>query len=138
MRDEIRRAGLRATVQRIAVLEVLHATTDALSHGEIAEKLTGLASDRSTIYRNLVDLAEAGLVRRNDMGDHLWRFELSKNPAHAMEHAHFLCTRCGSVACLPALQLDAGRVKKPRTVRDGRFEIQLRGLCDSCARTAKS
>ena len=33
------------------------------------------AWDPATIYRNLTDLSEAGLARRTDVGDHVWRFE---------------------------------------------------------------
>ncbi len=137
LRDEIRRAGLRATAHRIAVLEVLHAERTPLSHGEIAERLTAVCWDRSTVYRNLVDLVGAGLAQRSELGDRLWRYGRAR-ATHGRPHSQFTCTGCGNVAHLPALALGAGRVKTPRAVRQGQFEIKLRGLCDSCARLAEA
>lgn len=108
-----------------------------LSHGDIAEKLSPSGFDRATVYRNLMDLVEAGLVTRADLGDHVWRFELAsgKGKQHSLEHAHFLCTDCGDVACLPDLAVKVVAVRgAPRAVGRASVEVQLKGLCDSCAR----
>jgi Fur family ferric uptake transcriptional regulator len=134
-RARIRGAGLRVTGPRMAVLGVLAAAPSPLSHGEIADRLAELGIDRATIFRNLQDLAEVGILRRNDLGDHVWRYELAGEGAHAGDsHPHFVCRECGSVACLSGASI---RVKAPRgapaTVRKGTFEVQLRGLCDACA-----
>src|SRR4051812_24845920 len=72
----LRGAGLRRTGPRVAVLERLEAATAPLSHGEVAAMLTPAGFDRATVYRNLIDLVKKGLVRRADLGDHVWRFEL--------------------------------------------------------------
>ncbi|HUJ57695.1 MAG TPA: transcriptional repressor [Kofleriaceae bacterium] len=135
-RIAIRRVGLRATLQRIAVLRVLSDSATPLSHGEVSERLSVVAEDRSTIYRNLIDLARVGLVRRVTAGHRGWRFELARGVQHARAHPHFVCTSCGKLSCLVELRVVARRVKTPRAVPLGQFEVQVRGICDACATTA--
>ena len=63
--------------------------------------------DRATVFRNLTDLASAGLVTRRDMGDHVWRFALSREGEadHGRQHPHLLCSDCGTVICLPDVKV---------------------------------
>ena len=135
LRAAVRARGLRATPSRLAVLEVLRATEAPVSHGEVADKLASQAWDRATIYRNLTDLAQVGLLRRTDVGDHVWRFEAVSHDASA--HPHFVCTECGAVECLPEIELTvrpepSRRVRAPRAVKQREVEVQVRGLCDAC------
>jgi Fur family ferric uptake transcriptional regulator len=135
MRSQLRTAGLRATPSRLAVLELLHASGAPMSHGDVADRLAAEAWDRATLYRNLVDLAEARLARRIDVGDHTWRFEAVRADHDVTAHPHFVCTECGAVECLPevTLSVEPRRTKAPRAVRQRQVEVQLRGLCDACA-----
>lgn len=132
LRAAIRGAGLRATPSRLAVLALLRASELPVSHGEVADRLAGQAWDRATIYRNLTDLADAGLARRTDLGDHVWRFEAVAAGHGAAQHPHFVCTSCGTVECLPDVELALRRTRAPRAVRSKKVEIQLRGVCDAC------
>ena len=136
LQDILRDAGLRSTGPRLAVLRQLEGASRPVSHPELAEALAPEGFDRATLYRNLVDLTEAGLVRRGDLGDHVWRFERvrGRQGQHAEGHAHFTCTDCGSVECLPeevTVKL-SGAPGLPRAVSRRAVEVQLRGLCDSC------
>ena len=89
LRERLRAAGLRSTGARVAVLRVLEGAAAPMSHAEVHERVTGEGFDRATIYRNLIDLTDAGLVSRSDVGDHVWRFELrGERAAHAAAHAH--------------------------------------------------
>src|SRR5690348_15992405 len=101
LQEKLRELGLRATLSRVAVLQQLIAARAPLTHGEVAEQLAASGFDRATVYRNLIDLSEVGLVRRSDMGDHVWRFELvTEDAQHAeSEHPHFICQGCGAVEC---------------------------------------
>lgn len=131
----LRRSGLRKTAPRIAVLELLESATTPRTHGEITADMAGLGFDRATIYRNLIDLVEANLVSRSDLGDHVWRFELRRPEArHARQHSHFLCVDCGGVTCLPggAVRLVSSR-GLPRAVLSRDVEVQVKGRCDACA-----
>lgn len=135
LRDTLRGVGLRNTAPRIAVLRELDAAKAPLSHGEIAEKLQDAGFDRATVYRNLIDLTEAGLALRSDHGDHIWRFERKRPEAAGTnhKHPHFVCVECGTVSCLPTASIQvaavAGTPKSLRSVVD----VQVKGHCDTCA-----
>ena len=134
-RARIRAVGLRATAPRVAVLRILQEMGRPATHAEVTETLAAGGWDRATLYRNPTDLAEAGVLTRTDLGDHVWRYEIAGAPhsAHdAVTHPHFLCTSCGDVTCLPEIALPAGPGKLPTSVRQGKVEVQVRGLCDDC------
>lgn len=133
LRQRIRESGLRCTTGRMSVLQFLEQAHTPLTHAEIAEHLVPQGYDKATVYRNLVDLAEVGLVVRSELGDHLWRFEVRRTDGeHGGDHAHFLCTTCGEVTCLSenAVSLD---MKQAKNVRIGDVtEILLKGHCGTC------
>jgi len=133
-RTELRSRGLRVTAPRLAVLEALGEAGSPLTHGELVGRLGPDGWDRATLYRNLVDLTEIGLVRRTDVGDHVWRFELA-DPRHDGDHrAHFVCDSCGDVKCLPDESVELHPADgAPRSFRARQVEIQIRGRCDNCA-----
>jgi Fur family transcriptional regulator, ferric uptake regulator len=132
LRAAIRTAGLRATPSRLAVLELLRRDSTPLSHAEVADRLGDRAGDKATVYRNLMDMARVGLLRRTDVGDHIWRFETAAGE-HQQEHPHFVCTDCGTVECLPDLRISVRQAAAaPASIREREVEVQLRGLCDTC------
>ena len=109
MRNAIRAAGLRATATRVAVLAILNANDAPMSHAEISRRLAHAANERSTVYRNLVTLAKAGLVHRSSR-DSAWKFEVARDTQHARAHPHFACDGCGRTECLTALVITIARV----------------------------
>lgn len=131
-RDAIQGNGLRATSSRIAVLCLLMERGEPMSHSEVLDALGVEQWDRTTIYRNLVDLSDVGILRRWELGDRVWRFEFVDHHHHENEHPHFVCTDCGKVTCLPDLVLTNIPKSSPSAVAQGHVEIQLRGLCDDC------
>jgi len=134
IRRELRELGLRATVARVAVLEVLREAKTPLTHADVAEQLDVVGCDRATVFRNLVALAEAGLVNRTDLGDHTWRFEAVDRDQPDHEHPHFLCTSCGTVACIPGLEVRIPRGRRvPKAVKTRSVQVQIKGVCDDCS-----
>ncbi|MCC6670902.1 MAG: transcriptional repressor [Planctomycetes bacterium] len=132
LRAEVRRAGLRATAARIAILQALRRATAPVSHADMEALFTGRGWDRTTFYRNLLDLARAGLARRTDLGDHTWRFEAVQPGQDGDPHAHFVCGSCGVVECLDDVRISVGKAA-PRALRERHVEIQVRGTCDRCS-----
>jgi Fur family ferric uptake transcriptional regulator len=135
LRTRLRGAGLRSTGPRLSVLRVLEAATSPMSHAEVHEALGADGLDRATVYRNLMDLTDAGLVSRSDMGDHVWRFELrGEGAAHPNAHAHFVCVDCGDVSCLPdkVVRIVASGIGVPKSLEQRRVEVQVKGVCDRC------
>jgi len=130
-RQLIRNAGLRSTPARISVLQELRQASNPLTHADVAEKLVPRGFDKATIFRNLADLAEANLVRRSELGDHVWRFEVIDPDHHNEQHPHFVCIDCGSVTCLEAVEFTAS--SKRRSAGVGHItEVLLKGHCSDC------
>lgn len=131
-RTAIQEAGLRVTMARIATLEVLNTASMPLTHAEVNQALQGRGFDKATVFRNLNDLVSVGLVRRSELGDHVWRFELIARGEHSdAHHPHFVCVDCGTVSCLHEIEL----TPKSKSMSDqiGKVtEILLRGHCHEC------
>ena len=126
---------MRSTAPRVSVLERLRRADAPLSHAEIAEDLLPMGFDRATIYRNLVDLAEAGLVSRVELGDHVWRYEVrSTEPRDGDgDHPHFVCNDCGTVSCLPKVRVNVRPAPgSRRSIVAEISDVVLKGRCESC------
>lgn len=135
LRQTIRKVGLRGTSPRIAVLQLLENATMPLSHTEVCDALMEQGFDKATLYRNLTDLTEAGLLSRLDVGDHVWRFELRhREQGQAGNHPHFVCIVCGNVYCLPGVRVRiTPKSQFQYALNTGAVIIQFRGSCDQCA-----
>jgi Fur family ferric uptake transcriptional regulator len=134
LRRMIRTTGLKGTVSRIAVLAEIMRAEGPLTHGELAEELNARGFDQATVYRNLIDLAKAGVLARIDLGDHVWRFEFrNRGQAPWREHPHFVCNKCGTVSCM--LRAKVSISPRPGTAKSGIAnvsEVLLRGCCEHC------
>ena len=94
--QEIRNAGLKVTLPRVKILEILE-TSDMrhMSAEDVYKALldTGQDIGLATVYRVLTQFEGAGLViRQNFEGGHSV-FELNQG-AH---HDHIVCNQCGQV-----------------------------------------
>jgi Fur family ferric uptake transcriptional regulator len=126
--------GLRRTEPRVAVLRRLGAARAPLAHRDLVRMLAHLGFDRATLYRNLMDLVDAGLVTRRDIG-HLWRFELvpAEREDRGRRRVHFVCTKCGALSQLPEEAVRVSRVRgAPRSLACRDVEVEVRGRCDGC------
>ena len=111
-----------------------------MTHGELSEELVPRGFESSSIFRNLVDLTEAGLVSRTDLGDRTWRYhaaggeDLPGLESMDVRHPHFVCIECGGIQCLEAVEVTvkAPRKRAPKAVLRTNVEINFRGYCDAC------
>jgi Fur family ferric uptake transcriptional regulator len=128
-RDLLTSRGLRVTDQRLLLLREMVKVTSPISHPELTERMAKSGLDRATVYRNLLTLADAGVLVRAQLGDQVWRYELPRTTSsdHA-HHPHLVCSECGNVRCLPA-----GTVKlHGEAAKSEVSEVQLRGRCADC------
>ena len=132
-RQTIQSARLRATTARMATLLVLRNSSAPLTHAEVFARLAEREIDKATVFRNLNDMVAANLLRRSELGDHVWRFEIiSEQEKEHIAHPHFYCVDCGNVSCLREIEL----TDKSRSESEwfGQVtEILLRGHCHECA-----
>ncbi len=123
-------SGLRCTPQRYGVMTFLIDHTGHPTAAEIFKAVNRLdpRSSRATIYNNLRDLVEAGLVREVAVEGRAARFD-----ATGVRHHHFICDRCGKVE-----NIEWYDVPKPAAVSLGKrvlreCEVIIRGFCTKCA-----
>jgi Fur family ferric uptake transcriptional regulator len=102
-----------------------------MSHPELTERLAPRGLDRATVYRNLVSLAEAGLLIATHV-DRVTRYELrGAARAHHETHPHLVCTDCHAVRCLPSSAVTLHGIAETVDVD----AVELRGRCSDCRST---
>jgi len=126
-------ARLRRSRQRDRILELLRDTKSHPTADWVFARLRRESPHVSmgTVYRNLGQLVEQGLLRRIAFGASVDRFE-----ANVASHHHFVCDRCGTVADIEAPVDDSltRTLAQAAGVRADRHEIRLYGICAACAR----
>lgn len=132
IRELLRNSGIRATPARIAVMQELRAASSPVTHADVTEMLVPLGFDKATVFRNLNDLADAELISRTELGDHVWRFEaIDPDRPTGEKHPHFVCVECGSVTCLGDMDFTASSRRRATSI--GRItEILIKGHCSDC------
>ena len=123
-------SGLRCTPQRYAVIAFLMECSRHPTAAEIYEAVNRMdpRCSRATIYNNLRDLVQAGLVREVAVEGRAAQFD-----AKGMRHHHFVCDRCGNVEDVEWYDVPrpASRTLGKRVLRE--WELIFRGLCTKCA-----
>ena len=94
----LRSRGSRVTSSRRILLEVLFAADGHMSAEALADAVQARAPDvhLSTIYRNLEELEQMGVIAHSHLGHGPSSYLLA---SHA--HAHFVCADCGKMIEAP-------------------------------------
>jgi Fur family transcriptional regulator, ferric uptake regulator len=133
----LRRGGTRVTRARRAICEVLAESDDAhLSAADVLERvepLIGDTVDRSTVYRTLDVLEEAGLLHHV----HLEHGPAVYHLADRARHHHFTCVQCGRVIDLPATEFAdlASGLAAGHPISGQGLRFSVVGRCAACSRT---
>jgi Fur family ferric uptake transcriptional regulator len=94
---ELKQAGLKATLPRLKILEILESSDEQrhMSAEDVYKVLLGHEEDigLATIYRVLTQFEQAGLVTRHNFEGGHAVFELNEGK----HHDHILCVKCGRV-----------------------------------------
>ena len=95
--SDLRNAGLKVTLPRLKILEMLERSPNHhLSAEDIYRRLMEFDEDigLATVYRVLTQFEAAGLVRRHHFEGGHAVFELERGH----HHDHIVCSKCGHVA----------------------------------------
>nr|WP_299380613.1 ferric iron uptake transcriptional regulator [uncultured Halomonas sp.] len=93
---ELRRAGLKVTLPRVKILQILESSTgDHLSAEDVYKALLDAGEDvgLATVYRVLTQFESAGLVVRHNFDGGHAVFEMS----HEEHHDHMVCLESGQI-----------------------------------------
>ena len=129
----LKRAKIKATRIRVAILDLFSHPCKPLSANSIFDSLRQQKTDLVTVYRTLTSFENAGIVRRVDLRKDSVYFELACH-----HHHHIVCTSCGRTEEFSQCDLDKlfdktlQRSKNFNTVTGHSFE--LFGLCNTCSK----
>jgi Fur family ferric uptake transcriptional regulator len=139
--ERLQRSGQRYTPHRRRLVDILARAGDPLTIPEIMRRQRGLP--QSSIYRNLGDLEDAGVVRRVMTEEDFGRYELTEDLTG--HHHHLVCSSCGRTTdiTLPAefeRSLDAAldSVATDADFADVGHRLDLIGTCAECARKERA
>ena len=94
--QELRKAGLKVTLPRVKIMQILEASKDRhMSAEDVYKALRDADEDvgLATVYRVLTQFESAGLVMRHHIEGGHSVFEMSTED----HHDHIVCTKCGKV-----------------------------------------
>ena len=94
--SELRKAGLKVTLPRMKILDILEHTSSRHQSAEDVYKAlldTGEDIGLATVYRVLTQFEAAGLVSRHHFEGGHSVFELNEGN----HHDHIVCVKCGQV-----------------------------------------
>ena len=136
----LRQNGLRATHGRIAIVELLDASTVPLTLADIHEKVTKCGCDFATVFRFISILEEKELVQRVAWIDGTTRHEIKARDGH--HHHHYLiCRTCHKIEPIDECVVGSfeDQIAKERGYASLSHSLQLSGVCPECQKpVAKS
>jgi Fur family ferric uptake transcriptional regulator len=94
--SELRKAGLKVTLPRMKILDILeHTSSRHQSAEDVYKALLDSGEDigLATVYRVLTQFEAAGLVKRHHFEGGHSVFELNEGS----HHDHIVCVKCGQV-----------------------------------------
>jgi Fur family ferric uptake transcriptional regulator len=127
----IKEKGLKLTVQRQLIVDAVHSTEEHLTPEQIIAYVQRMMPgiNKSTIYRNLQLLEEAGCIYKSETGGHL-----IYHHAEEGQHYHLVCKRCGkTIDCTDAVFKQIEEVINDRYGFQAIFNhMVISGLCKDC------
>lgn len=127
----LKKANLRKTHPRIAILGVLMEANTPITHHQIAGRLSDSAPDKVTIYRVLECLMEKGIVHKAFMKERTAFFELGNNCSKTQCHPHFTCINCKKTFCIRNAEIPLAEINE-KGFKISHQKVELEGLCPEC------
>lgn len=136
-KHELQSAGLKVTVPRMKILEILqNATRRHLSAEDVYKALLDSGEDvgLATVYRVLTQFEAAGLVQRHNFESDRAVFEIDQGG----HHDHLVCVECDNVTEF----VDASIEKRQAAIAGKAgylmtdHELVIYGVCQQCRERA--
>lgn len=131
--SDLRSAGLKATLPRLKILQILEARKqDHLSAEDVYRVLMDEGEDigLATIYRVLSQFEDAGLVIRHHFEDGHAVFEMEQG-----HHDHIVCVKCGRIAEFYDKEIESRQreIAKDKGFDLSKHTLVLYGECQGAA-----
>lgn len=130
---ELKDAGLKITLPRIKILQVLENSSVQHVSAEDVYKMLIAADEEiglATVYRVLTQFEQAGLVARHNFEGGHSVFELSKED----HHDHIVCQKCGKITEFSdeKIEIRQSEVAKALGYTLLDHNLNMYGLCPDC------
>jgi Fur family ferric uptake transcriptional regulator len=136
--QELRNAGLKVTLPRVKILEILERSNPRhISAEDMYKALLESGEDigLATVYRVLTQFEAAGLVTRHHFEGGHSVFELNQGT----HHDHILCVKCGRVDEFVDAEIES-RQKKIASAKGYEMtdhSLYIYGICSNCRKSLK-
>jgi len=131
--SDLKKAGLKVTLPRMKILELLE--TGQLRHQSAEDIYKALLKQDeeiglATVYRVLTQFEGAGLVTRHHFEGGQAVFELN----HGEHHDHLVCISCGKVVEFldDVIELHQNKIAKENNFSITEHSLIIYGRCESC------
>ena len=130
---ELKKVGLKATLPRLKILELLeNADGRHMSAEDIYKKLLGIGEDvgLATVYRVMTQFETAGLVSRHHFDSGLSVFELNEGT----HHDHLVCEKCGKVEEFvdESIEKTQHQIAEDLGYKMTDHSLYIYGICPAC------
>ncbi|MCL6477373.1 MAG: transcriptional repressor [Peptococcaceae bacterium] len=134
MIDKLKKLGLKATPQRLAILKLLDGNEHHPSAEEIYKQLKPDYPSLSlaTVYNTLEALAKAGELQEIRITADRKHFDPDPSP-----HTHFLCRNCNSIYDLYVNPGDIKTTCRTKGYLVENYVLNLYGICPGCQEKEK-
>ncbi|KTD23320.1 ferric iron uptake transcriptional regulator [Legionella londiniensis] len=131
--QQLKDAGLKITMPRLKVLQILEQSTDHhLSAEDVYKKLLDMGEDvgLATVYRVLAQFEAAGLINRHNFEGGYSVYELSQGE----HHDHLVCIQCGRVEEFYDELIEQRQkiIAKEAQFKMTDHALNIYGLCPDC------
>ncbi len=131
----LREHGFRVTRGKIALLKALHDHSAPLSVAALGLLLGENTPNQTTLYRSLLDLACAGIIRRTDLNTGIAHFEYTPDRPH---HHHIVCTSCNAIEEIDLCNIGTLEKKVASVSKQFAYisthSLEFFGHCRACTR----
>lgn len=133
----LRDAGLKATKQRLAIVDFLFHEHGPFTPDEIFQKVGDEGFDLTTVYRTTGALEKAGMLTRCEFGDGIARYEFRGNVELSEHHHHVICRECKKVTPIEVCLSDSWKKELAKMgYADPGHSLEFFGTCKACQKPA--
>lgn len=136
--QDLRKAGLKVTLPRMKILEILEKSAQRHMSAEDMYKAlldSGEEIGLATVYRVLTQFEDAGLVTRHHFEGGHSMFELNEGD----HHDHILCVKCGRVDEFvdETIEKRQEQIAKETGYEMTDHSLYIYGICPKCQKAMK-
>lgn len=136
--QELRKVGLKVTIPRVKILQVLEKADPHHMSAEDVYKSLLESEDEvalATVYRVLTQFEEAGLIKRHNFEGGHSVFELEQGE----HHDHLVCVKCNRVEEFvdEAIEQRQQQIAEKAGFKITDHSLTIYGICSRCAEASK-